>query len=95
MEVGVNGVLTREAHAYHAVWDALPTKSRQLLEALAVSPGTRIYASDFLKRHHLGSASSVQKAVKYLEKEELIQRENDEFIFTDVFFMRWIQRGPG
>lgn len=86
-------MITRESHAYNNTWDTLSVRSKQLLEALAVAPCSQIYSSDFLKQHSLSSPSSVQRAVKSLERAEIIERENDTYMFTDVFFKLWIEKG--
>lgn len=88
----VDEVIKREAHAYHELWDRLTSRSRQLLEALTVDPSPQIYSREFLTRHNLGSPSAIQRAVKHLEAEEIIERENAGYMFTDIFFRLWINR---
>ncbi|MGY4707279.1 AAA family ATPase [Candidatus Bipolaricaulota sp. J31] len=93
VDLGVEEVLSREAHAFHDMWDTLPLKARQLLVALAKEgPGVGIYSSTFLKRHNLGSASSVQRALEKLLSEGILERVDGAYEFTDVFFKRWIRR---
>jgi len=92
--LGVEEVLSREAHAFHDMWDTLPLKARQLLVALAKEgdPGVEIYSSKFLQKHNLGPASSVQRALERLLADEILERVNGAYEFTDVFFKRWIRR---
>lgn len=92
--LGVEEVLSREAHAFHEIWEALPLRARQLLVALAreESPQVEIYSTKFLRRHNLGSASSVQRALERLLSEELLERVDGKYEFTDVFFKRWLRR---
>ncbi len=56
MELGVEEVIAREAHAFYELWDALPLKARQLLVALAKegTPRVEIYSRAFLEKHNLG-----------------------------------------
>jgi len=89
---GVQEIFLRESHAFHDLWDLLPLKARQLLVALAKeSSGVRLYSNSFLQRHNLGSASSVQRAVERLQEEEILEKVDGEYQYTDVFFKRWIQ----
>ncbi|MCD6541162.1 ATP-binding protein [Candidatus Bipolaricaulota bacterium] len=94
VELGVEEVIAREAHAFHELWDALPLKARQLLVALAKegTPRVEIYSRAFLEKHNLGPPSSVQRAVERLLEDEVLERVNGEYEFTDVFFKRWLQR---
>jgi len=89
---GVQEVFLREAHAFHDLWDMLPLKARQLLVALAKeSSGMRLYSNDFLRKHNLGPASSVQRVVARLLEEEILEKVDGEYRYTDVFFKRWIR----
>lgn len=90
----VQEVFLREAHAFHDLWDMLPLKARQLLVALAKegSSQVQLYSSDFLQKYNLGSASSVQRAVSRLVTEEILEKVNGGYQFTDVFFKRWIRK---
>jgi hypothetical protein len=90
---GVEEIFLRESHAFYDLWDMLPLKARQLLIALAQeeSSEVQLYSNDFLQRHNLGSASSVQRAVARLQEEEILEKVDGEYQYTDVFFKRWIQ----
>jgi hypothetical protein len=55
------------------------------------SSEVQLYSNDFLQRHNLGSASSVQRAVARLQEEEILEKVDGEYQYTDVFFKRWIQ----
>ena len=90
----VEEIFLREAHAFHDLWDMLPLKARQLLVALAKEEGTQVqlYSNDFLQKYSLGPASSVQRAVSRLLIEEILEKANGGYQFTDVFFKRWIRK---
>ena len=51
----------------------------------------QVYSSDFLQKHNLGSASSVQRAVSRLMIEEILEKLTGGYQFTDIFFKRWIR----
>ena len=83
----------REAHAFQGLWDMLTLKARQLLVALAKEEDTQVrpFSSDFLRKHNLGSASSVQRAITRLLEEEVLEKTDGGYQFTDVFFRRWLR----
>ena len=83
----------REAHAFQGLWDMLTLKARQLLVALAKEQNTQVrpFSSDFLRKHNLGSASSVQRAITRLLEEEVLEKTDEGYQFTDVFFKRWLK----
>jgi hypothetical protein len=63
------------------------------LKGLASEPtGVKPFASDFLQRHGLGSASNVQRAIESLLERDVIDRNNSSFIIVDRFFKIWVQK---
>jgi hypothetical protein len=52
----------------------------------------RPFSSGFLQKHNLGSASSVQRAITRLLEEEVLEKTNGGYQFTDVFFKRWLRQ---
>jgi hypothetical protein len=55
-------------------------------------PRCNLFSSDFLRKHNLGSASSVQRAIARLLEEEVLEKTNGGYQFTDVFFKRWLRK---
>jgi uncharacterized protein len=63
------------------------------LKGLASEPmGVKPFASDFIHRHGLRSASNAQRAIESLLKRDIIDRDNSSFIIIDRFFKIWIQK---
>jgi len=89
----VQEVFLREAHAFYDLWEMLPLKARQLLVALAKEESSQVqlYSNDFLRKHNLGPASSVQRAIARLLEEEVLERVDGGYQYTDVFFKRWVR----
>jgi hypothetical protein len=81
-----------ESARYTAIWDRLPGAQRALLLALAREPG-RVYSESYRRRHKLGSASSVQRALSGLEKLDLVDsNEGGGQALADVFMREWLNR---
>jgi hypothetical protein len=81
-----------EAARYTAIWDRLPGTQRSLLLALARESG-RVYSEEYRRRHKLGSASTVQRALAALEKLDLIDsNEAGGQALADLFMRLWLRR---
>jgi hypothetical protein len=87
-------IFLREEHAFHDLWDMLSVKARSVLIALAKedNPQLQLYSNQFLRRYNLGSASSVQRAVSRLITDEILEKIEGNYHYTDVFFKQWIRR---
>jgi len=48
-------------------------------------------AKDFLTKHHLGSSSTVNSAIKVLEQKEIIYYEQNAWQLYDVYMKRFLQ----
>ncbi len=90
--------ILRENQAVFESYSALLTKGqRKLLEAIALEE--RLYApqsKDFIKKHDLGAAASVRRALKSLEEKDLVSQSKDEkgelhYELQDVFLSRWLK----
>lgn len=86
-------LLAREAYAYTTLWESLTGNQRRFLEGLARAEGSvQPFASEFIRRHRLGTASSAQRAVESLLARDVIDRDEGSFTILDRFFRLWIQR---
>jgi len=48
-------------------------------------------SKDFVRNHSLGATSSVQTALKALQKKEIVIIDNDNYLVHDVILARWLQ----
>ena len=79
-------------HAHFTlVWERAAGAQRRVLRALAREPG-RPLASDYRRRHALPAASSVQRALQTLEREELVVRVDGETRIAEPFLREWLLR---
>lgn len=78
---------------FREILSNIPEKQKTLLYAIAKDgEAERITSSEFIKRHRLTSASSVQSATKKLLEKDLITEDNKFFSVTDKLFAMWINR---
>jgi hypothetical protein len=91
----VDGALEKVLRSEHAhftlVWSRASAVQRALLTALAAEPGHAL-AAEYRTRHGLPAASSVQKALDALEREELIARTRGFTQIVEPFLPEWLRR---
>jgi AAA+ ATPase superfamily predicted ATPase len=96
IESAVRTLLAHESYAYTTLWESFPVNQRRFLTGLASEPpGIRVFASDFIQRYGLRSASNAQRAIESLLERDIIDRDNGSFIISDRFFKIWIQKTQG
>lgn len=74
----------------------MPEKQKELFYSIALD-GTAeaITSAEFIDKHSLSSASSVQSAAKRLLDRDMITKEGKEYWLTDRLFSLWIKRMHG
>jgi hypothetical protein len=88
----LGALVDAEGARYTAIWDRLPGAQRALLLALAREPG-RVFGEEFRRRHRLGSASTVQRALGALEKLDLVEpNQSGGHSLADPFVRLWLRR---
>jgi len=93
IDYAVQILLTRESYAYTTLWESLAINQRRFLKGLANEPSnTKYFASEFILRYGISTASNVQRAVEALLEKDIIDRENGAFVIVDRFFKIWIQK---
>ena len=85
--------LLRAEHAHFGlIWDTSSKAQRLVLQALAAEPG-RPLAGDYRRRHGLPGASTVQRALGALVKDEIVARDRSgEYRIAEPFFAEWLRR---
>ncbi len=82
----------RSEHAHFSLlWDRASSVQRLVLAELANEPG-RPLSADYRRRHNLPGASSVQRAVETLERDELVARDRGAVRIVEPFLAAWLRR---
>lgn len=82
----------RSEHAHFSLaWSKASGVQRTVLQALAQEPGHAL-AAEYRSRHGLPAASSVQKALDALERDELVGRRRGDVTITEPFLAEWLVR---
>ena len=99
----IDDILLENERMFQGQLSQLTPKPKELLYAIAVD-GTaeRLTSGEFIRRHRLASASSVQSAIKQLLDNDWItysssENGNKTYYLSNKFLMLWIQKnfGPG
>jgi len=88
----LNQILAEESPLYIALWDSLSLHQRRTLQAIVSRGGKKVFSHSFIEENNLGAYSSLQTSIKLLIKKGILDKENDTYVFTDVFFKEWIRR---
>jgi hypothetical protein len=82
----------RSEHAHFSLlWERASSVQRLLLGELAREPG-RPLSGDYRGRHNLPGASTVQRAIEALERDELVVRDRGMVRIAEPFLAAWLTR---
>lgn len=86
-------IVHQNEEAYKDMLFQLTTKQRDLFIAISKEgKASQITGSSFLKRHHLPSASSVQKAASILLAKQLLTHYQGVYELYDKFMATWLRK---
>jgi len=91
LDIALGRVLASENAHFGLIWERASGAQRQLLQALAAEPG-RPLSNNYRRFHSLPAASSVQRALEALEKQELVARSGGDSWIAEPFFAEWVRR---
>lgn len=93
IQTAINNMIYANDTIFREILSNLPEKQKALLYAIAKDGKAKhITSSEFIKRHRLTSASSVQSAIKKLSDKELVTETNNSYMVTDKLLAMWINR---
>lgn len=93
IEKVIDNILRANEFTYQSMLFQLPPKQKELLVAISkAGKATAITSTDFLRRHHLASASSVQSAIKGLLEKNFVTTTLGVYEVYDRFFGMWLLR---
>jgi hypothetical protein len=88
-------VEAEDAH-YTTLWESLARAQRPLVQAMAADPGGAVYSEAYRRRHQLGSAGTIQKAIAALLERDVVEGSSIHgFRIPEVFFRAWLTETLG
>ena len=92
VEKAVEQIVNQNEEAYKDTLYQLTVRQRDLLVAIGLEgKASQITGMAFVKRHHLSSASSVQKAAQMLEEKQLLTTQQGIHEVYDKFMGEWLR----
>ena len=92
IEPTLNLIITENTPVFLSIWDDLSLFQRRLLEAIVHAGSKDILIEESIEKYDLESISTAETALKSLMEKQILDKENDVYWFTDVFFKEWIRR---
>ena len=91
IRAAIDNMIASNDTIFREILSNIPEKQKELLYAIAKEGEvSRITSAEFIKRHSLTSASSVQSAMKKLLEKDIITEINKVFSVTDKLFAMWM-----
>jgi len=92
LEKAVVALLEIHNDLFTMIWDSMTVHQRKLMVGLAVEDEvSAVYSTSFIKKYDLISASQVKRAIEPLLKDGTVERVDDSYTLTDIFFKEWIK----
>jgi predicted transcriptional regulator len=76
---------------YLELYEHRSQNQKQLLRALTME-GKNIFSADYIKKHRLSSASTLQRSVQELVNNGIIEKKGDEYFFADPFLKLFVMK---
>ena len=91
VDAALQNVILSQENSYKTLLSNLPPRQKMVLQAIAKEGVARnVTSMKFVKQYNLGSASSVQSAVRLLLQNDLITQEDGCCRVYDYFFSVWL-----
>ncbi|MGL6278397.1 MAG: hypothetical protein ACRC50_02430, partial [Gaiella sp.] len=92
VEAGLADALRAEHNSLERIWEAATTNARLVLLALRQGP-LSLFAEETRRRHGLPAPTFVQRALKGLIREDVVERLPDaRYAIAEPFLPEWLER---
>lgn len=92
VDEAIDFIIRISSDTYESLYYQMPEKQRLLFLAIAREGKARqITGGDFIRRHNLNSASSVDSALGGLLEKDFITKDKDSYSLYDQFFTLWLK----
>lgn len=93
LPIAWNNIIQIQRINYLSTLSLLSPKQKMLLQAISKEGKARnITSAEFIQRHRLPSASSVQAALKGLIKYDIVTQDGDGYRIYDYYFSEWLKK---
>ncbi|MGA2090707.1 MAG: ATP-binding protein [Endomicrobiales bacterium] len=89
VEKAVISIIKKRTPTYDTLWSMLPGTQQRLLMGMCATE-SNLFSSAFIIKNQLGSRTTVEQAIKLLEKKDIIEKDAKEYVFVDLWFKKWV-----
>ena len=82
-------ILAHKSDYYMELFDRQSQSRKQLLKALTID-GKSIFSTEYIKKHQLPATATLQRAVKGMINNGVIEKNNNEYFIADPFFKLFV-----
>jgi AAA+ ATPase superfamily predicted ATPase len=89
----LTNIISAQEFTYQEILSRLPEKQKEILIAISKEEkASSVTSGEFIQKHKLQTASSVQSAVRYLMDKDLVTQEKNVYQVYDRFFGTWLKQ---
>jgi uncharacterized protein len=92
LKLALGDVLRSEHTHFALLWESSTPNQKLVMEALAREPG-HPFKAEYRRRHGLGPATNVQRALKTLEQREVAIGQGGAYELIEPFLAAWLKAG--
>ena len=92
VQFAIDKILNNQSELYIKIWETLSLNQKALLNAFLRSGIRGIYSQKYIETNQLSSVSTIQRSVKSLIEKGVIEKYEDKYQFTDIFFKYWLEK---
>jgi hypothetical protein len=92
LALALGDVLRSEHTHFGLLWERSTPSQKLVMEALAREPG-HPFKAEYRRRHGLGPATNVQRALKTLEQNEIAIGQGGAYQLVEPFLAAWLNAG--
>jgi hypothetical protein len=85
-------LLGEQEPIFEGMWQRLTLPQRAALRAAVLEDGRELLAADVRARYRLSGASTVQRSLAALVREDLLARDGDRYVVVDSLLREWVAR---
>jgi hypothetical protein len=89
-DVWLNKVMLAQIDIFQDIFDQLTNSQRSALQAIATLKEIGIFSDEARKKYRLPVSSSLNEALKALQKKSLIYKSGDEYKFSNPVLKEWL-----
>jgi hypothetical protein len=92
LHLALSRLLAEQDMMFEALWQRLTLAQRAALRAVVLEDGLELLSADVRTRHRLGGPSTVQAALLALVRDDVVSREDGQYVVVDSLLREWVAR---